>query len=215
MTIKHDNNKHRPTLILKSMARAINKVIAVGEHGAKKYADDNWLTVPNAVDRYTNAMLRHQMAEFMGEARDEDSGFLHAAHVAWNALARLDLMMREMEKENIVERRPVANHIPAIDDSDEPWPSDRPHSFGPHARTAESYDSVESLHKKIKDEAARLRSLMPHTFPSCAAELNAKAEKLEKQAEVMWGRAYGDAYALTPEEVSELVGRIATRLRRP
>ena len=40
-------------------------------------------------------MLRHLLAEMRGEDVDPDTGLLHAAHTAWNALARLDLMLRE------------------------------------------------------------------------------------------------------------------------
>jgi hypothetical protein len=94
--VKNDSGKHRPTLILRSMTRAINAVIEVGEHGAKKYAEDNWLAVDDGLRRYTDAMLRHQLAELGGEPRDPDSQLLHAAHVAWNALARLELILRAM-----------------------------------------------------------------------------------------------------------------------
>ena len=41
---------------------------------------------------------RHLLAEATGEARDQDTDILHAAHAAWNALARLDLMIRKSEE---------------------------------------------------------------------------------------------------------------------
>lgn len=93
--MKHDAGKHRPTLVLGSMGRALQAVIALGEHGARKYSDDSWLRVTNAQQRYTDAMLRHTLAELAGEDTDPDSGMRHAVHVAWNALARLELMLRE------------------------------------------------------------------------------------------------------------------------
>jgi hypothetical protein len=37
-------------------------------------------------------MLRHV---FDGTIRDPESGLLHAAHAAWNALARLELALRK------------------------------------------------------------------------------------------------------------------------
>lgn len=40
-------------------------------------------------------MYRHLLAEAQGEAMDSDTGLRHAAHAAWNALARLDLMLRD------------------------------------------------------------------------------------------------------------------------
>ena len=93
--MKHDAGKHRPTLVLGGMSRALQAVIALGEHGARKYSDDSWLRVSNARQRYTDAMLRHTMAELAGETVDPDSGMPHAVHVAWNALVRLELMLRE------------------------------------------------------------------------------------------------------------------------
>lgn len=90
---KHDKGKPRPQLVLGTMAQAVQAVIEVAEHGARKYSPDNWLKVPNALDRYTDAMLRHLLADLEGEERDKDSGLLHAAHAAWGALARLELML--------------------------------------------------------------------------------------------------------------------------
>ena len=51
--------------------------------------------MPNGLARYTDAMLRHHFAEAGGEELDEDSGLRHAAHRAWNALAVLELELRE------------------------------------------------------------------------------------------------------------------------
>lgn len=46
------------------------------------------------IRRYTAAMLRHHLVENT-ERFDSDTGMLHAAQVAWNALAKLELMIRE------------------------------------------------------------------------------------------------------------------------
>lgn len=40
-------------------------------------------------------MLRHLFLEASGEEVDQESKLMHSAHVAWNALARLDLLLRE------------------------------------------------------------------------------------------------------------------------
>ena len=93
--VKHDTAKPRPTLIIHSMARAVDAVVAVGEYGARKYADDNWIKVDNAERRYTDAMHRHDLAIGRGETHDPESGHLHAAHRAWNALAALDIILRK------------------------------------------------------------------------------------------------------------------------
>lgn len=94
MSVKHDQGKPRPSLVLGSMSRALNAVIEVAEHGAAKYEVDGWTRVPNGQQRYTDATLRHLLADVGGEARDPDSGLLHAAQVAWGALARLELELR-------------------------------------------------------------------------------------------------------------------------
>ncbi len=92
--VKHDQGKLRVGLVVTGFARALEAVSEIGTYGARKYTDDGWVSVPDGVERYTDAMLRHFLAEAKGEERDQESGLLHAAHAAWNALARLDLMLR-------------------------------------------------------------------------------------------------------------------------
>lgn len=95
---KLDAGKLRAGLVLGGFARALREVSAVGTYGANKYTPNGWMHVPNGVERYTDAMHRHLLAEATGEARDPDTEILHAAHAAWNALARLDLMIRKSEE---------------------------------------------------------------------------------------------------------------------
>lgn len=71
---------------------AIEAVSTVSEFGARKYAWSGWRHVPDGINRYTDAMARHLLAEAKGEVCDSDSGLPHAWHVAWNALARLELL---------------------------------------------------------------------------------------------------------------------------
>lgn len=92
---KLDGGKIRPALVLGAFSRALQAVSGVGTFGAKKYSDNGWLSVPDAQQRYTDALLRHYLAEAAGEHTDPESHLAHAAHLAWNALARLELMMRE------------------------------------------------------------------------------------------------------------------------
>lgn len=77
--------------------RAIEQVAAVSTFGATKYAWKGWETVPDGINRYTDALGRHLLREGRGVTYDEDSGLLEAAHTAWNALARLELMLKEQE----------------------------------------------------------------------------------------------------------------------
>lgn len=92
---KLDNGKARHGLVLGAFANALTEVAKVGTFGANKYSDNGWLSVPNGLARYTDAMLRHHFAEAGGEELDDDSGLRHAAHRAWNALAVLELALRE------------------------------------------------------------------------------------------------------------------------
>ena len=92
---KLDHGKPRHGLVLGGFAGALTEVAKVGTFGANKYSDNGWLSVPNGLARYTDAMLRHHFAEAGGEELDEDSGLRHAAHRAWNALAVLELALRE------------------------------------------------------------------------------------------------------------------------
>jgi hypothetical protein len=78
--------------------KAISGVAAVSHFGATKYAWNGWRGVPDGLNRYTDAMVRHLIAEAAGEVLDPESGLPHAWHVAWGALARAELI--ELEKES-------------------------------------------------------------------------------------------------------------------
>lgn len=94
---KLDAGKNRLGLVIHGFARSLQAVGGVGTYGANKYSDDGWVSVPNGEARYTDALYRHLLDEAAGEEFDPDSKLLHAAHAAWNALARLDLMLRRKE----------------------------------------------------------------------------------------------------------------------
>jgi hypothetical protein len=92
--LKHDTGKIRPALVINSMALAMQAIAEVGTYGAAQYGVDNWLEVEDGIERYTDALYRHLLDEAAGEALDDESGLMHAAHAAWNAIARLELMLR-------------------------------------------------------------------------------------------------------------------------
>lgn len=77
--------------------RAIEQVAAVSTFGARKYAWKGWESVPDGFNRYSDALGRHLIEEGSGVLEDHDSGLLVAAHTAWNALARLELLLKEIE----------------------------------------------------------------------------------------------------------------------
>lgn len=94
--VKHDNGKPEPRLVLGSMARAILAVSEVASYGAKKYSPDNWLLVDDAMERYTDAGDRHRLMSSHHD-NDDESGLLQLAHAAWNALAVLELKLRDID----------------------------------------------------------------------------------------------------------------------
>ncbi len=95
---KLDAGKVRPALVLGGFARALLAVSRIGTYGAVKYTDNGWIEVPDGESRYDDAKMRHWLTEKTGVEFDPDSEEEHAAHEAWNALARLDLILRRKEK---------------------------------------------------------------------------------------------------------------------
>lgn len=87
--------------VLNYFPLAISAVAEVSEVGAKKYAWKGWESVPEGFERYSDAMGRHVLEEAFGDFDDGENGTgcLHAAQVAWNALARLELKLREGEED--------------------------------------------------------------------------------------------------------------------
>lgn len=73
--------------------QALEAVAQVSAFGAAKYTWNGWRSVPEGVDRYGDALVRHLTKEAVEGPNDGDSGLAHAAHAAWNALARLELMI--------------------------------------------------------------------------------------------------------------------------
>lgn len=93
---KLDATKVRMSLVTDGFAHALLAVGEVATYGADKYTPHGWMHVPNGVERYTDAMLRHLLAE-PNETYDPESCILHAAHAAWGALARLELLILSIQ----------------------------------------------------------------------------------------------------------------------
>ena len=93
---KDDSEKVRIDLILNDMPRALLAVAEIATFGAKKYTEGGWLTVPEGPKRYRAALQRHMLNENIDpDGLDPETKKLHAAHAAWNALARLELLLRD------------------------------------------------------------------------------------------------------------------------
>lgn len=89
--LKYDSGKPIAAVLYQDFPHAISAVVDVATFGAKKYARSSWRTVPDAAQRYADAMHRHMLAHARGERLDPDSGLPHCAHIAWNALALAEL----------------------------------------------------------------------------------------------------------------------------
>lgn len=98
--MKFDGEKPRMDLVIRGFPRALLEVGKIATFGCRKYAEDSWLTVPNALKRYEAALTRHELAQHHEGEYDLESGLLHKAHLAWNALATLELLLITMEKNN-------------------------------------------------------------------------------------------------------------------
>ena len=94
VSIKNDikDNKIILNLLPWPELEEIGKVYTAG---AKKYGPNKWQHLKNGYERYKGAMLRHLTEVEKGNDIDTDTGCLHAAQVAWNAIAMLHCKMNE------------------------------------------------------------------------------------------------------------------------
>lgn len=76
-----------------------NALMAVGmciEFGTHKYPNpSNWKQVEGAAKRYQDSLMRHLIKHNVGIEKDSETGIIHLAHMAWNALAILELYLME------------------------------------------------------------------------------------------------------------------------
>lgn len=74
----------------------LEEIAKVYTAGAKKYGAHNWENLPDGYERYKGAMLRHLTEVEKGNEVDADTGCLHSAQVAWNAIAMLHFKLKEL-----------------------------------------------------------------------------------------------------------------------
>lgn len=91
---KYDTGKPRLGEMIIDFAFSLSNISKVWEFGANKYEKSNWKKVENAKDRYTNAMIRHLVAEET-EQIDQETKLHHCLHVARNAIARVYFILKE------------------------------------------------------------------------------------------------------------------------
>lgn len=81
----------------------IEEIVKVYHAGAKKYGPNRWQNLEDGYNRYKAAMIRHLLEYEKGERYDKDTGCMHLAQLAWNAIALLYLDKHGkglIEKEN-------------------------------------------------------------------------------------------------------------------
>lgn len=81
--IKYDSGKYRVDMVPPEYIEGLANIF---EMGAKKYGENNW---KNGLDinRFYAAALRHLFAFKKGQIKDDESGYDHMLHAAWNCLA--------------------------------------------------------------------------------------------------------------------------------
>lgn len=92
---KNDKGKNQMNLIMPEWLEGIGQVMT---YGARKYEPNSWQKVPDAIDRYEAALLRHYTAYKAGEVNDQESGLSHLLHCAVNALFLHSLLSNKREK---------------------------------------------------------------------------------------------------------------------
>lgn len=85
--------------------RALLAVADVSAYGVKKYdlayEDKDWMKVPDGFGRYADAEGRHLIKQSIHPV-DKESNLRHIQMEAWNALAKLELTLIELEKDGTV-----------------------------------------------------------------------------------------------------------------
>jgi hypothetical protein len=99
---KLDSGKSQLRFLL-YFRRSLEAVADLAAQGAFKYTEGGFLEVEDGFNRYTDAMMRHLFKELETEYVVDDpewiNGVLEATAVAWNALARLEMKLKENEYE--------------------------------------------------------------------------------------------------------------------
>lgn len=78
----------------------LEEIAKVLTAGAKKYSPNSWQNLSDGFERYKGAMLRHLTEVEKGNVFDKDTGCMHAAQIACNAIFMLHYKMEELKNTN-------------------------------------------------------------------------------------------------------------------
>lgn len=91
---KYDEGKSMVGTLINVFPEALMAIGMCIEFGTHKYPNpNNWKKVKGAKKRYQDSLMRHLIKHNAGDIIDEETNLLHLAHMAWNALAILQLYM--------------------------------------------------------------------------------------------------------------------------
>lgn len=99
--VKHSEEKPKLSLLFRQFPKALKAIVRCSEFGHEKYKETdldylNFKRVEGGSDNYADAGLRHRTETGISE----ESGLPHYYHVAWNALAELEI---KLEENNVTE----------------------------------------------------------------------------------------------------------------
>ena len=95
--VKYDQGKSPLwSMLLAYFPDACAAVADISAFGLTKYPANSWRQLENGFSRYTDAMIRHAAKDNEHFLCDPESGRLHAAHAAWNAMARLQIAIERL-----------------------------------------------------------------------------------------------------------------------
>ncbi|MCP8305330.1 MAG: hypothetical protein H3Z50_07710 [archaeon] len=92
---KDDQGKTNMSYLFEYFPDALKAIAEVSDFGATKYAYGGWKEVNGGLRRYESALGRHLLDQYLDGPYDKESGLLHKAHLAWNAVATLQLYIEK------------------------------------------------------------------------------------------------------------------------
>lgn len=98
---KLDAGKTLAWLFFSGFSHALEDVAKVTTVGALKYTKNGWVDVPDGIERYKDAFMRHAFAFGQGNTIDDGpngTGCTHISQMIWNLLAAHELDLRKKAK---------------------------------------------------------------------------------------------------------------------
>lgn len=91
--LRHNEGKPEMGYILE-YPNALEALVRVMEHGAKKYARNNWKLGNKPDSEYLDAAMRHLFKHNSEGYFDKESNCLHIAHAVWNLMTLIELNLK-------------------------------------------------------------------------------------------------------------------------